>query len=280
MSIGYYCGNTINDLRSGHFKNSYGVEGMNITGRTDWKRIVDVSDEMKAHVLKDVKMGYYKYGGMSGDNKAEEDAYYDKIHNYIKSVNKSDRSAVGWTLSQLHLDLANAVKTAVQKKIPSWTPGQQIPSDVLDEIFADESITSIMSRYSSAGAARNTDTIEISDEGRLAAEQAKVLQVDSAPEEDEELAERQGGKVAVNQGKRARQIAAAQSRDQVQQVLALLQKDMADCKAGLAKGWCDEAEIAKVEALIGQAKARMGQVPEKADNSLGGLSAFDLASLM
>ncbi len=82
MSIGYYCGNTINDLRSGYFKNSYGVEGINITGRTDWKRIVNVSDEMKAHVLKDVKMGYYKYGGMSGDNKAEEDAYYDKIHNY------------------------------------------------------------------------------------------------------------------------------------------------------------------------------------------------------
>lgn len=280
MSIGYYCGNTINDLRSGHFKNSYGVEGMNITGRTDWKRIVNVSDEMKAHVLADVKKAYYKYGGMTGDSKAEEDAYYGKIHNYIRSANKNDRSAVGWTLSQLHLDLSDAVKTAVQEKMPSWTPGQRIPSEVLDEIFADESITSIMSRYSSAGAARNTDTIEISDEGRLAAEQAKVLQVDPAPEEDEELAERQGGKVAVNQGKRARQIAAAQSRDQLRQVLALLQEDMADCKAGLEKGWCDEAEIAKVEALIGQAKARMGQVPEKADDSLGGLSAFDLASLM
>ena len=33
-SKGYYCGNTIDDLRSGHFKNSYGVEGMEITGRT------------------------------------------------------------------------------------------------------------------------------------------------------------------------------------------------------------------------------------------------------
>ncbi len=98
--------------------------------------------------------------------------------------------------------------------------------------------------------------------------------------EEEEVSEKQGGKVAVNVGKRARQIAAAQSRDQLQQVLALLQEDMADCKAGLEKGWCDEAEIAKVEALIGQAKARMGQVPEKADDPLGGLDAFELASLM
>jgi len=99
-------------------------------------------------------------------------------------------------------------------------------------------------------------------------------------EDAEEVSEQQGGKVAVNVGKRARQIAAAQSREQLQQVLALLQEDMADCKTGLEKGWCDEAEIAKVEALIGQAKARMGQVPEKADDSLGGLSVFDLASLM
>ncbi len=98
--------------------------------------------------------------------------------------------------------------------------------------------------------------------------------------EEEEVSEQQGGKVAVNVGKRARQIAAAQSRDQLQQVLALLQEDMADCKAGLEKGWCDEAEIAKVEALISQAKARMGQVPEKAGEPLGGLDAFELASLM
>lgn len=46
--------NTIEDLRSGHFKNSYGVEGMLLTGDPRQKRIIDVSDEMKeigrAHV--------------------------------------------------------------------------------------------------------------------------------------------------------------------------------------------------------------------------------------
>ncbi len=183
-------------------------------------------------------------------------------------------------MSQLHLDLSNAVKSAVQEKIHNWTPGQQIPSDVLDEIFADESITSIVSQNSCAKTAQKMDTIEISDEGRLAAEQAKALQIDPAPKDDEELSEQRGGKVSVNEGKRARQIAAAQSREQIQQVMALLQKDMADCKAGLEKGWCNEAEIAKVEALISQAKARMSQVPEKADDPLGGLDAFELASLM
>lgn len=67
--------NTIEDLRSGHFKNSYGVEGMLVTGRSDYKKIIDVSDEMKEHVLQNVKQAYYKYNGMSGDNAAEERAW-------------------------------------------------------------------------------------------------------------------------------------------------------------------------------------------------------------
>lgn len=95
----------------------------------------------------------------------------------------------------------------------------------------------------------------------------------------EEVSESHGGKVAVNEGKRARQIAAAKSRDQVRQVIALLQKDMSDCKAGLEKGWCDEAEIAKVQALLNSAQARLSQVPQEAEEELG-ISAFDLASLL
>ena len=139
----------IEDLLSGRRKNSYGVEGMRITGRSDWKRIINVSDEMKQHVLEDVKKEFYKYGGMSGDNTAETDAYFDKIHSYVKTLKASDRSPATWTLSQLHLDLAHAVTTAVKEKVPGWTNGKPIPSDVLDEIFADESVTSIISGKSS-----------------------------------------------------------------------------------------------------------------------------------
>lgn len=78
----------IEDLLSGRRKNSYGVEGMRITGRTDWKRMIPVSDEMKQHVFEDVKREFYKYGGMSGDNTAETDAYFDKIHSYVNFESK------------------------------------------------------------------------------------------------------------------------------------------------------------------------------------------------
>lgn len=47
--------NTLEDLLTGHYKNSYGVEGMCVTGRSDYKKIIPVSQEMKEHVLNDVK---------------------------------------------------------------------------------------------------------------------------------------------------------------------------------------------------------------------------------
>lgn len=122
------------------------------------------------------------------------------------------------------------------------------------------------------------DSIEISEEGRMAAEREKTAQAEHV-EEDDEVSESRGGKVAVNEHKRARQIAAAKCQDDVRQVIAMLQKDMSDCKAGLERGWCDEAEIAKVQALLNSAQARLSQVPREAEDDLG-ISEFDLAGLM
>ena len=146
-------GNTIDDLLSGHFKNSYGVESMEITGKTDWKRIVNVSDEMKQHVYEDVKKEFYKYGGMSGNNTAETDAYYDKIHSYVKTLDLKTRRAAPWTLNQLHLEIAGRVTQAVKAKDPAWTAGEPISHDVLDEIFAGDTLyqDSVNALYAKGG---------------------------------------------------------------------------------------------------------------------------------
>lgn len=119
------------------------------------------------------------------------------------------------------------------------------------------------------------DTLERLEKAR----EKKEKQEAAASEEDGGVSQRQGGKVAVNQMKRARQIAAAKCQDDVRQVIALLHQDMADCKAGLEKGWCDGAEIAKVQALLSSAQARLSQVPKEAENELG-ISEFDLAGLL
>ncbi len=143
--------NTLEDLLSGHFKNSYGVEGMCVTGRSDYKKIIPVSDEMKQHILEDVKRAYYKYNGMSGDNEAEWDAYYRKNNEYYKTLKREDRLSAAWTLNQLHLGISGKVRDAIRAEVPGWTAGKPIPKELLDKIFADESVTSLVTGKS-AGA--------------------------------------------------------------------------------------------------------------------------------
>ena len=279
-----YSGGYKNDLEeflAGHRKNSYGVEGMDITGRNgDWKKIIPVADEMKQHVLEDVKREYYKYNGMSGDNEAEWDAYYRKNNEYLKTLKKEDRLSANWTLNQLHLEIGRVVSEAIKEKIPNWSHGDPVSHKLLDEIFADEKITSLVNNKSGTSKGSGHDSIEISTEYKLWLEENST-QAQETAEEVPEISEHEGGKVAVNVGKRMRQISAAANRNQLQQVMTLLQEDMADCKAGLEKGWCDESEIAKVESLIAKVKEKMSQVGDSENNeNSGGLDAFAIASLM
>ena len=87
-----------------------------------------------------------------------------------------------------------------------------------------------------------------------------------------------GSSVAVNVEKRARQIASAKTPSEVRMVLSLLNKDLADCKNGVASGACDEAEVAKVEALLKKAQAKMGEV--SADSEAESDGSFFINMLM
>ena len=147
--------NTLEDYLSGHRKNSYGVEGMCVTYNPNARKIISVSDEMKQRVFNSVKDAFYKYNGMSGDNEAEWEEMAQAKNNYYKTLKKEDRVAAAWTLGLLEISIANKVSSAVKAKVPGWTHGKPIPSDVLDEIFADESITSMVSGKS--GRAKGLD---------------------------------------------------------------------------------------------------------------------------
>ncbi len=137
--------NTLEDQLTGHRKNSYGVEGMCVTNNPNARKIIKVSDEMKQRVFNSVKDAFYKYNGMSGDNEAEWEEMAQAKNNYYKTLKKEDRVAASWTLQQLEISIGRKVASAVKEKVPGWTYGRPIPSDVLDEIFADESITSMVS---------------------------------------------------------------------------------------------------------------------------------------
>lgn len=91
-----------------------------------------------------------------------------------------------------------------------------------------------------------------------------------------------GGKVAVNEGKRLRQIAAAKNPAQLRMVMGLLNGDLSDCENGLQMGMCDENEVAKVKALIQKAQQRMGEIAngDSASEKEETLDSFSINMLM
>ena len=72
-----------------------------------------------------------------------------------KTLKREDRVAAAWTLGQLEKSIGNKVASAVKEKVPGWTHGKPIPAGVLDEIFADESITSMV--FGKSGTAEGLD---------------------------------------------------------------------------------------------------------------------------
>lgn len=274
--------NTIEDLRSGHFKNSYGVEGMLITGDPNQKRIIDVSDEMKELVFENVKMAYYKYNGMSGDNQAEEEAYHGKRNEYYKTLARDDRVAAAWTLSKFEQKLSREVSGAIKEKLPGWSAGQEVPKDILDEIFADEKITSLMTE--DIKEVLNGSALQVNEKQQPREDQLLIGQenIDGVKEENdqEEDSEKRSGRVAFNQGKRARQLASAKNASQVQMVIGLLKKDLSDCENGVANDMCDENEVAKVKAMLQKAMERLSEVANVSDEEQKGGDSFLINMLM
>lgn len=68
------------------------------------------------------------------------------------------------------------------------------------------------------------------------------------------------GWVYFNEGKRARQLAAAKTKTNIQQLLGILQADLAECESGKSQGMCDDETISKVNAMIAKAQQQMGKL--------------------
>lgn len=104
--------------------------------------------------------------------------------------------------------------------------------------------------------------------------------------ESEKIEDSSGGEsetvsnsIGVNVGKTARKIAAAKTVNQLRAVIAEIESDMQEIKAGIEKGWCDESEMAKLESLMSMAQNRMGEVEDR-EATPEEESMFIMASLM
>ena len=105
-------------------------------------------------------------------------------------------------------------------------------------------------------------------------------------EESEKTKDSSGGEsetvsnsIGVNVGKTARKIAAAKTINQLRAVMAEIESDMQEIKAGIEKGWCDKTEMGKLESLMSMAQNRMGEVEDR-EATPEEESMFIMASLM
>ena len=110
-------------------------------------------------------------------------------------------------------------------------------------------------------------------------EDVKTEETEKAEDTSDKESETVSRSIGVNVGKTARKIAAAKTTSQLRAVIAEIKNDMQEVKEGIKNGWCDEAEMEKVNSLMAQAQNRMGQVEDR-EATPEEENMFALASLM
>ena len=102
--------------------------GNDITGRTDFRRIVPV-DEGVANKIKSLVFESMKKNCGMSDGEIESEI----IRNYVMSLPPEERAAAGWTLNQISLQEADRLGEYVHQRDPSWNWGKPVKPDILDD---------------------------------------------------------------------------------------------------------------------------------------------------
>ena len=107
--------------------NPYCPEGMDITGRTDHRRIIPVDEEIVNKIKSLAFDDMVKNGGMSD---GEEESQI--IKSYIMTLPPEKRAAASWTLNQISLQETDRLGEYVHQRDPSWNWGMQVKPGILD----------------------------------------------------------------------------------------------------------------------------------------------------
>lgn len=112
--------------------NPYCPEGMDITGRTNHRKIVPVDEEVAAKVKSLVFKSMAERGGMSdGTNDTG-----DIINEYVMTLAPEKRASAAWTLSQIHLEEADRLGEYVHQRDPLWDWGKPVKPGILDGYYS------------------------------------------------------------------------------------------------------------------------------------------------
>ena len=188
----------------------------------------------------------------------------DEDKNILKNLPEKNSPAVQVEISKKNFVNKNELMKHLQKNYSVVKDGAaQISSNFLQKCLNDEdeqkklfeNLDAAENFYKNAEKNQNL-RVKIDSEGNMTTESSKTT-------------------VTFNESKRARQLAAAKTRDDVQKILNLLQNDLEECKEGLKNNWCDEEEVKKVEKMIERAKEIFNKV-EKNNSETKNFSSVDI----
>ena len=102
-----------------------------ITGRSDWKKIVSVSDEVKAELAEVVKQDFISTNGKSIPEGTRRN---DVINKYLNTLPSKQRSSASWTLDRMAGDYGSRLEALVKQNNPGWKPGDAFDTSILDQL--------------------------------------------------------------------------------------------------------------------------------------------------
>ena len=102
-----------------------------ITGKSGWKKIVSVSDEVKADLAEVVKQDFISTNGKSIPEGTKRN---DVINKYLSTLPSEQRSSASWTLDRMAGDYGSRLEALVKKNNPNWKPGDAFDTSILDQL--------------------------------------------------------------------------------------------------------------------------------------------------
>ena len=97
----------------------------------DWKKIVPVSEQVKADLAEVVKQDFIS---TNGSRIPEGSRRNDVINGYLNTLPTSQRSSAAWTLNRMAGDYGSRMEALVKKNNPDWKPGAAFDTSVLDQL--------------------------------------------------------------------------------------------------------------------------------------------------
>ncbi len=103
-----------------------------IIGKRGWKKMISVSDEVKAELAEIVKQDFIS---INGQNIPEGTGRNDVINTYLRSLPLKQRSSASWTLDQLAGDFASEMEKLARENYSGWKPGDAFDTGIFERSY-------------------------------------------------------------------------------------------------------------------------------------------------